>query len=214
MKQEHLLKLKESGIVAVVRGANEEIIEPLAEALAKGGVYALEITMDSEDGASMIKKARELLGDSALIGAGTVLDSITAKRAIEAGAAFIFSPNLDIETVKMTKRYNKISIPGVMTPTEVLQAYEAGADIVKVFPASVVGPAFFKDVRGPLPFVDMMPTGGVTIDNVQEFIKAGACAVGLGSALVDIKLAKENRYDEITERAKAFKQKIDEARQS
>ncbi|WP_212508837.1 bifunctional 4-hydroxy-2-oxoglutarate aldolase/2-dehydro-3-deoxy-phosphogluconate aldolase [Litoribacterium kuwaitense] len=212
MKEEQIKQLKDSGMVAVIRGANEDMIEPLARALADGGVSTLEITMDSVEGATMIKKARELLGDEALIGAGTVLDAYTAKQAIDAGAAFIFSPHLDAETIQMTKRYNKIAIPGVMTPTEVVQAYQAGADIVKVFPASVVGPTFFKDVRGPLPFVDMMPTGGVTLDNVQDFIRAGACAVGLGGALVDIKLAQAGRYDEITERAKAFKQKITEAR--
>lgn len=161
----------------------------------------------------MIEKLKNEYGGRVLVGAGTVLDAETAKRAIEAGADFIFSPIVDEATIEMTIRYGKISIPGVMTPTEIVKAYQAGADILKIFPASSLGPNYLRELKGPLGHIPMMPTGGVSLDNVQEFIKNGAVAVGVGSTLLNKKAIEEDRFDLLIDIASQFAQRIKKARQ-
>jgi 2-dehydro-3-deoxyphosphogluconate aldolase / (4S)-4-hydroxy-2-oxoglutarate aldolase len=213
-KWENLIRLKESGLVAVIRRPKESQIHGIAEALVKGGVGALEITLDTPGALRMIESLKETFNDKVLVGAGTVLDAISAKTAIDAGADFIFSPTFDVETIQITNRYGKISIPGVMTPTEVVQAYSAGADLLKIFPGDSLGIDYIKNLKGPLPHIPMMPTGGVSLDNVEAFIKSGAIAVGAGGTLLDKKAIEEERYEVLTQIAEQFIAKIQKARQS
>ncbi len=181
-----LSQILETKIVAIIRGANPQDVLQIANALQKGGIKALEITINSPKALSVIEEASDYFGKNMLIGAGTVLDAETARAAISAGAKFIISPVVDIETIKMTKRYGIVSIPGAYTPTEIVAAYAAGGDIIKLFPASA-GIQFLKDIRGPLAHIPLMPTGGVNLENIKEYQKAGAVAFGIGSALVDTK---------------------------
>ena len=197
-------------IVAVVRNANDGDIVDIANALLEGGVKILEVTAESPNFLSSIKQVRNKLGDKIIVGAGTVLDSETARTAIMAGAQFIFSPTVNNETIQITKRYGVISIPGAMTPTEILNAHEQGADIIKVFPANVLGPRYLKDVHGPLPYINLMPTGGINLSNIQEYFQNGAVAVGIGSTLVNTKKeVNENSLREITEKSKQFVRKME-----
>lgn len=200
-KQELLLQ---SGIVAVVRKTDPKKALLVIDALIKGGITAIEVTLDSENALEIIKEASKKYRDDVIVGAGTVLNSHAAYSAIEHGAEFIFAPTLDIETIKVTKQHGKIVIPGVFTPTEILTAYTHGADIVKIFPGSVVGPNFIKDVRGPLNYIPMMPTGGITLENLGAFIKAGAVAVGVGGSLLNKKLIENEDYAALTSLATAF----------
>ncbi|WP_252502080.1 bifunctional 4-hydroxy-2-oxoglutarate aldolase/2-dehydro-3-deoxy-phosphogluconate aldolase [Sporosarcina sp. Marseille-Q4943] len=211
-KWEDLLRLKESGLVAVIRRPQQSQIHLIAEALVYGGVGALEITVDTPHAFNMIKSLKETFKDRVLVGAGTVLDAESAKTAIDAGSDFIFSPCFDVKTIQITNRYGKISIPGVMTPTEIVHAYSAGADILKIFPGDTLGANYIKDLQGPLGHIPMMPAGGVSLDNVESFIKNGAVAVGVGGTLVDRKAIAEERYDELTKTAKQFIMKIQQAR--
>ena len=212
MKQELLTKTLESGIVAVVRRIEEEKVIKAIEALVKGGITGIEVTLDSPNALQTIKEAKQLFGDKAVIGAGTVLDGNAASLAIQHGADFIFAPTLSKDTIAVANRYGKIAIPGVFTPTEILQAYEWGADVVKVFPASVLGSQFFKDVRGPLGHIPMMPTGGIHLDNVSDYIKAGAVAAGIGGSLLDKDFIANNEWDKLTDLASQYVTKIAEAR--
>lgn len=211
-KWENLIRLKESGLVAVIRRPKKSQIHYIAEALVEGGTGALEITLDTPGALEMIKELKEKFNDRVLVGAGTVLDAVSAKSAIDAGSDFIFCPSFDIETIQMTNRYGKISIPGVMTPTEIVQAYSAGADLLKIFPGAALGENYIKDLQGPLGHIPMMPTGGVSLDNVETFIKNGAVAVGAGGSLVDGKAVSEERYEVLTEISKEFIRKIQNAR--
>jgi 2-dehydro-3-deoxyphosphogluconate aldolase / (4S)-4-hydroxy-2-oxoglutarate aldolase len=213
MKQEEINNLLSSGVVAVVRRVEKEKVMHVISALVEGGVTAIEMTMDSEDVFNTIQEAKESFGHKAVIGAGTVLDGETALMAIQAGAEFIFAPTLNQNTINVANRYGKIVIPGVFTPTEILQAYEWGADIVKVFPASVLGPSFIKDVKGPLSHIPMMPTGGVHLGNVGEYIKAGAVAVGVGGSLLNKELIANNEWDKLKDLAKDFVSEVKKARQ-
>jgi 2-dehydro-3-deoxyphosphogluconate aldolase/(4S)-4-hydroxy-2-oxoglutarate aldolase len=188
-----LSEILQSKIVAIIRGANPDDVLKIAEALYKGGVKALEITINSPKALSVIERVADEIGNDVLVGAGTVLDAETARAAITAGAKFIISPTVDIETIKTTKRYGMISIPGAYTPTEILYAYTNGGDIIKVFPAST-GALYIKDIRGPLPHIPLMPTGGVNLENIQEYKKAGAVAYGIASALVDTKQEVTDTY--------------------
>ncbi|HWO97369.1 MAG TPA: bifunctional 4-hydroxy-2-oxoglutarate aldolase/2-dehydro-3-deoxy-phosphogluconate aldolase [Bacillus sp. (in: firmicutes)] len=200
-----LEELKEGKLVAVIRGARPDQILPIALALKEGGIRALEITVETPKVFNLIEKIKEEFGNEIIAGAGTVLDPETARAAIMAGAEFIFSPTVNIETIKMTKRYGIISIPGALTPTEILTAYEHGADIIKVFPASALGVDYFKDLRGPLPHIPLMPTGGVNLDNIVSFFEAGAVAAGLGGSLVNpSELIQDKDYAKLTETAKRF----------
>lgn len=211
-KWENLIRLKESGLVAVIRRPKKSQINYIAEALVEGGTGALEITLDTPGALDMIKELKEKYQDRVLVGAGTVLDAVSAKSAIDAGSDFIFCPIFDQETVQITNRYGRISIPGVMTPTEIVQAYSAGADLLKVFPGAALGESYIKDLQGPLGHIPMMPTGGVSVDNVETFIKNGAVAVGAGGSLVDGKAIAEERYEAITEISKEFVKRIQRAR--
>lgn len=179
-----LQKIMDYKLVAIVRGANPDDVMPIAEALYAGGIRIMEITMDTPRVETVISELNNAFDGEMIVGAGTVLDVESARNAIMAGAKFIFSPTVNTETIKMTKRYGVVSIPGAMTPTEILTAYEHGADLVKVFPAGTMGPSYIKDVHGPLPYIPLMPTGGVDLSNVREYFEKGAVAAGLGGALV------------------------------
>ncbi len=178
-----LQQIKTHRIVAILRGCDPDHILPIAEALHAGGICLLEITLNSRDALNAIKETSTKLGDKLLVGAGTVLTPDEAASAIAAGARFILSPSLDIPTIQKTKELGALSIPGAFTATEIVTAWRNGADMVKVFPASV-GPAYFRDLRGPLPHIPLMPTGGVNLENIRQFAKAGASAFGVGGALV------------------------------
>lgn len=212
IKSVQLQKLKESGIVAVIRRPKPQDALHIANALVEGGVGALEITVDTPGVFDLIALLKGKLGERALVGAGTVLDADTAKQAILAGSDFIFSPILDIDTIRLTNKYGKISIPGVMTPTEIVMAHKAGADLIKVFPGNALGVDYIKELQGPLGHIPMMPTGGVTMDNVAQFIRNGAVAVGVGGHLVKKDAIKAGRFEELRDTARTFAQLIQEAR--
>ncbi|MBG9585858.1 bifunctional 4-hydroxy-2-oxoglutarate aldolase/2-dehydro-3-deoxy-phosphogluconate aldolase [Cytobacillus firmus] len=194
--------IKAQVIVAVIRGATAENIVPIASALYDGGVKVLEVTAETPGVMAMIEKVRVELGDKVLVGAGTVLDPETARSAIMAGSQFIVSPSLNTETIKMTKRYGIASIPGALTPTEILTAYENGADMIKVFPANAFGPGYIKNIHGPFPHIPLMVTGGINESNMQEYIGGGALAIGVGGNLVNPKnLNSDEDYLTLTKKA-------------
>lgn len=211
-KYETLKRISDVGIVAVVRAESPESAEKIAKACIDGGIPAIEITF-TVPGADMVIKAlkEKFTRDELIVGAGTVLDSETARLAILAGAEYIVSPAFDMDTAKLCNRYQIPYMPGCMTITEMIKAMEAGADIIKVFPGSAFGPSIIKAIKGPLPQAVLMPTGGVSLDNVAEWIKNGCVAVGVGGKLTGG--AKTGNYDEITATAKEFIKKIKEARQ-
>lgn len=210
-KVEDLKRVEETGIVAVVRAENAEKALKITEAVKKGGIDAIEITMTVPGAIDVIKQITdEYSRDEILIGAGSVLDAETARACILAGAEYIVSPSLDEETIAMCNRYQKAVMPGAMSVTEVVKAMKYGADIVKVFPATLFGPKIIKAIKGPLPQAPLMPTGGVSLDNVKDWIKAGSLAVGVGSSLS--KGAKTGDYEQVTETAKEFIRLIKEAR--
>src|SRR2546427_8830783 len=188
MSKEHDLKrVLDGGIVAVVRSPDSQQLVDVARALADGGVTTVEITMTVPNALDVLRQVRQALGDRLLLGAGTILDPETARAALLAGAEYLVAPTLNLDVIRLCQRYDKLVMPGAFTPTEILTAWEAGADIVKVFPAEVVGPAFFKALRAPLPQVKVMPTGGVDLTTGAEFLRAGACCLGVGSQLVEPK---------------------------
>ena len=205
-KYEVLQKIENVGVVAVVRAENSEKAKQIALACMEGGINSIEITFTVPGAHKVIEALTEEFGDSLLVGAGTVLDSITARIAILAGAKYIVSPSFDSETAKLCNRYQVPYIPGCMTLTEMINAMEAGVDVIKVFPGSAFGPDFIKAVKGPLPNIALMPTGGVDLNNVDKWIKNGCVAVGVGG-----NLAKGSNED-ITKTAKEFVAKIKEAR--
>ncbi|WP_324822977.1 bifunctional 2-keto-4-hydroxyglutarate aldolase/2-keto-3-deoxy-6-phosphogluconate aldolase [Sinanaerobacter sp. ZZT-01] len=206
-----LLKISEVGLVAVVRAEDAEKAEKTALACMAGGISAIEITFTVPGADQVIKHLKKsLASENLILGAGTVLDSETARIAILAGSEFIVSPTFDLDTAKLCNRYQIPYMPGCMTTTEMVKALEAGADIIKLFPGDAYGPNFVKSVRGPLPHVAIMPTGGVNLENVGSWIKNGCIAVGVGGELT--KEAKNGRYDLVTETAKQFVKKIQEAR--
>lgn len=201
--------LRKNPVVAVIRHAAPETIIETVRALREGGIHSIELTAETRGFAGIIEKVRNEFEDDTLIGAGTVLDPETAKEVISAGAKFVVSPTLNIETIKVTKRYGKLAIPGALTPTEILTAYEHGADIVKVFPASLFGPSYIKNVHGPLPQIPLMVTGGITLENMEEYLEAGSAAVGVGSNLADPrKLHSEEDFKELREKAKSFTERL------
>lgn len=212
MKQELLSRLLKSGIIAVVRKIEEDKVIQVIAALVEGGITGIEVTMDSANALNTISEAKKLFGDKAVIGVGTVLDGYSAHLAIQAGADFIFAPTLSQNTIAVSNRYGKIVIPGVFTPTEILQAYEWGADIVKVFPASVLGSQFIKDVSGPLGHIPMMPTGGISLENIEEYIKAGAVAVGVGGSLLNKEYIHNSEWDKLTDLARQYTEIVANAR--
>jgi 2-dehydro-3-deoxyphosphogluconate aldolase/(4S)-4-hydroxy-2-oxoglutarate aldolase len=183
-KSDDLGRIIDGGIVAVMRAQSGEKLVDVAEALLAGGVKVMEVTFTVPNALHVLEEVANRMGDRILLGAGTVLDPETARIAILAGAQFIVSPSTDPEVIQLCRRYDKVVLPGAFTPTEVVQAWQAGADIVKVFPSDCVGPQYLKALRGPLPQVRLMPTGGVNLDTAAEFLRCGACALGVGGALV------------------------------
>ncbi|NLH14402.1 MAG: bifunctional 4-hydroxy-2-oxoglutarate aldolase/2-dehydro-3-deoxy-phosphogluconate aldolase [Firmicutes bacterium] len=204
----------DTGVVAVIRASASAELMSVIEALKKGGIRAIEVTMTTPGALDVIRETTERFGDEVLVGVGSVLDAETARMAMLAGAEFVVGPVLSLDVIRVCRRYDKIVIPGAFTPTEILAAWEAGADVVKVFPATRLGPSFFKDVLGPLPQVRLTPTGGVTVETAPEFIKAGAVFVGAGGALVDRKAVAQGRFDVVTETAERFISAIRAARES
>jgi 2-dehydro-3-deoxyphosphogluconate aldolase / (4S)-4-hydroxy-2-oxoglutarate aldolase len=213
MSKEHdLRRVLDSGIVAIVRSPDSAQLVQVAAALADGGVNVIEITMTVPDAVEVIRHVRRALGDRVLVGAGTVLDPETARAVLLAGAEYIVAPTVNVEVIRLCQRYNKLVMPGAMTPTEILTAWEAGADIVKVFPADVVGPAFFKALRGPLPQIRLMATGGVDLGNAAAFLKAGACCLGIGGQLVEPKAIADRNFDRLRELAGQYVAAVKQAR--
>jgi 2-dehydro-3-deoxyphosphogluconate aldolase/(4S)-4-hydroxy-2-oxoglutarate aldolase len=213
MRHEIVADLIRRGAVAVIRMTDTERLLRVVEAICEGGVTAIEITMSVPRAFEMIEEVVRRLGDSALVGAGTVLDAETARLAIAAGARYVVSPVFKPEIIRTAHRYDVPALPGAFTPTEILAAHEAGADIVKVFPADVVGMTFFKAIKAPMPQLRLMPTGGVTLTNAGDWLRAGACAVGVGSALLDPKAITEARWDKLTENARLLMASIRQSRE-
>ncbi len=213
-KEKNLQDIMDGGVVAIVRVATAQQAIEVCGAIARGGVKPIEVTMTVPGAIDVIKEFKKAVGDEVLVGAGTVLDPETARAVILAGAEFIVSPNLNLKVIEVCHRYGKIVIPGTFTATEILTAWEAGADIVKVFPAGVVGPKYLKDIKGPFPQIRLTPTGGVNLENTPDFIRAGAAAVSVGTSLVDKKAVSEKKYDVITENARKFIEAVKQARKS
>lgn len=211
--QQIISTITDIGLVPVVRTPTAESALKSVEAIYNGGVRAAEVTMTVPGAIKALEKLADQFGDRIVLGAGTVLDPETARACMLAGAQFFVTPTLKLSTIEMAKRYSKVICPGALTPTEVLTAWEAGADVVKVFPANSMGGAkYIKALKGPLPHIQMIPTGGVNLETAGEFLKAGACAVAVGGELVDSKLIKENRYPEMEERARQYLVAIAKAR--
>jgi 2-dehydro-3-deoxyphosphogluconate aldolase / (4S)-4-hydroxy-2-oxoglutarate aldolase len=200
------------GVVAVVRLDDAAAGAEVARALAEGGVTAIEVTMTVPNAVRLIADLSALLGDGVLVGAGTVLDAATAREVIQAGARFVVSPVFRPAVIEACHSQEVPVMPGCFTPTEILSAWDSGADVIKVFPATVLGPTFFKDVRGPLPHVKLMPTGGVTRSNAGDWIRAGAVAIGVGTALVDKQAVAARRFDTIRDNAAHFVAAVRDAR--
>jgi 2-dehydro-3-deoxyphosphogluconate aldolase/(4S)-4-hydroxy-2-oxoglutarate aldolase len=206
MTREQILSfITEIGIVPVVRTSSAEGAIKSIDAIYRGGIRAAEITMTVPGAIRALEKVADQFGDKIVLGAGTVLDPETARACMLAGAEFFVTPSLKISTIEIVRRYSKVICPGALTPTEVVTAWEAGADIVKIFPCgNVGGPKYIKALRGPFPHIEMIPTGGVNLETAGEFLKAGACAVAVGSELVDAKTVREGRFEVIEERARQY----------
>ena len=193
-----------SKVIAVIRMSDAEKLAKVVEAVKAGGVKAIEITMTTPFALEIIAALAKKKAPDVLIGAGTVLDPETAAQAIHAGADFIVSPVTNPAMITVCRRYDTLVAPGAFSPTEILTAWQSGADIVKVFPATSVGPKYFKDILGPLPRGRLMPTGGVSLENARDFIAAGACCVAIGTALLDKKAIDAGNWDLLTEKARAL----------
>lgn len=194
-----------TGLIPVVRAESSDIAMRAIDAIREGGISILEITMTVPGAIRVIEEVARLFNDDAIVGAGTVLDSETARACMLAGAQFIVSPALDLETISCCRRYGIPVMPGAMTPTEIVTAWKAGADLVKVFPANALGgPGYIKALRAPLPQIELVPTGGVSLKTAADFIKAGAAALGVGADLVDTAALRAGEGKVITDRAKQF----------
>jgi len=200
------------GVVAVIRLKDAGKLRRVIDALAKGGVRALELTMTIPGAVDLIREITPTLPNGFLVGAGTVTDADTARAVIDAGAQFVVGPVLRPDVIRACHERDIAAIPGCFSPTEILTAHEAGADIVKIFPATMLGPQFIRDVRAPLPQLKLMPTGGVTLDNAGDWVRAGAVAVGVGSALVDVKAIDAGRFDVVTANARRVVASVSDAR--
>ena len=212
-RSENLGAIKTGGVVAVLRADRPDALVEVAQAIGRGGIGAVEITMTTPGALDVIGECANRLEGEFLLGAGTVLDPETARAAILAGAEYIVTPTMNPDVITLCRRYDKIVIPGALTPTEILTAWECGADIVKVFPASAVGPRYFKDVKGPLPQIDLMPTGGVDLENAGDFIRAGACAIAVGGNLVDRAAVAAGDWQTLTDTARKYVDAVRTARQ-
>lgn len=213
-REQTLKRIMDGGIVAVVRSESSASLVKVVQALAEGGVAAAEVTFTVPDAIDVIREVRREVGESIVLGAGTVLDPETARAALLAGAEYIVSPVLNLDVIRLCRRYDKVVMPGAFTPTEILGAWEAGADVVKVFPADVGGPAYLRAIRGPLPQIRLMPTGGVDLETATRFLKAGACCLGVGSALVDPKSIAAGDFGRIRELASRYVSIVREFRQA
>jgi 2-dehydro-3-deoxyphosphogluconate aldolase/(4S)-4-hydroxy-2-oxoglutarate aldolase len=212
-QQSTLERILACGIVAVVRSPEGGVLIDVAKALLDGGANVVEITFTVPAAHRVLEAVRAALGDQVLLGAGTVLDPETARVAILSGAEFIVAPTLNLEVIRLCQRYGKVIIPGAYTPTEVLTAWEAGADIVKVFPSDIGGPAYIRALRGPLPQIRLMPTGGVNLQTAAEFLRAGACALGIGTSLVEPKAIATRDFARISALAREYVRIVRETRQ-
>jgi 2-dehydro-3-deoxyphosphogluconate aldolase / (4S)-4-hydroxy-2-oxoglutarate aldolase len=211
-REQTLNSIIKCGAVAVIRLSDPDKLIKIAEAIYKGGVQGIEITMTIPNAISVIEKASREIGSYMNVGVGSVLDKATAQKAIDAGAKYVVSPIFKKEIIDTAHKNDVPAIPGAFSPTEIQTAVECGADIVKVFPADVLGMAFFKGVLAPMPHLKLMPTGGVTLTNGGDWLKAGACAVGVGSALLDKKAISSGDYTVLTENAKKLMQSINTAK--
>jgi len=211
-KDKTLDEMTRTGIVAVVRAPESGRLVQVAEALCNGGVTCVEITMTTPNALEVIRAAVREIGERACIGVGTVLDPETARAAILAGAEFVVAPTLNEEVIRIAHRYSKPVVPGAFTPTEILRAWEAGADVVKVFPASVGGPAYFRALKGPLPHIKLSPTGGVNLNTAGEFIRAGAEFLGVGTELVAKEDVAKGNFDALRDRATQYIAIVNDAR--
>jgi len=212
MVADTLQRIEAAGVIAVIRGVDPDDVPAVAEAVVDGGVTALEITADSPDAMTTIRSLTESLGEEALVGVGTVLDAATARAAIDAGAAFVVCPTFDPGVIETCNRYGVPVAPGVFTPTEAQRAYEAGADVVKVFPATTGGPGHVSALKGPMEHLEIVPTGGVGADNAGAYIEAGAMAVGAGGAIVDHDAIERGEFAAITDNAAALVEAVADAR--
>ena len=203
-RDQTLRRILEGGIVAVVRSESPDRLVEVVRALAEGGVTAAEITLTVPDAIEVIRKVRDGLGDSVVLGAGSVLDPETARAALLAGAEYIVGPGLNLDVIRLCRRYGKVVMPGALTPTEVIAAWEAGADVVKIFPSDLGGPGYLKALRAPLPQIRMMPTGGVDLSTARAFLQAGACCLGVGGSLVDAKAVASGDFARLRDLAGQF----------
>ncbi len=207
-------RIKEIGIVPIVRAPSADAAVRAAEAITEGGIPCVEITMTVPGALQALEQAAKQLGSYVLLGAGTVLDPETARVCLSAGADFFVTPSLNLRTIEFAKRYAKAIFPGALTPTEIVAAWESGADGVKIFPCSALGGAkYIKALRGPFPQIEFVPTGGVNLETLADFIRAGCSAVGVGGELCDAEAIKNGKYDVIRDRAKRFRERLLEARQ-
>lgn len=202
--------IKENYVVAIIRGVEKKDIIPVVEALYKGGIKLVEVTMNTDGAVEMLSMLNKKFGNELFIGAGTVLEVEEAKKAIAAGAKYFVTPNVDEEIIRYAINHNVDILPGVMTPTEVVQAYKAGAKIVKVFPTSILGSSYIKELQGPLSHIPMVAVGGVRPENVADFIKAGAVGIGVGGSLIDKAAIADGNFEIITKKAELLLQKIKE----
>jgi 2-dehydro-3-deoxyphosphogluconate aldolase / (4S)-4-hydroxy-2-oxoglutarate aldolase len=207
-REQIVARIQEIGAVAVIRMTDSKKLLRVSEAIHEGGVSAIEVTMTVPNALQMIEEVARELGDEVVVGVGSVLNAETARQAIEAGARYVVSPVFKAEVVDEAHRLGVAVMPGAFTPTECLTAQEYGADVVKVFPADVLGIDFFKGVKAPMPHLRLMPTGGVTLTNAGDWIKAGACAVGVGSALLDKKAIEAESWGQLTENARTLIQSV------
>jgi 2-dehydro-3-deoxyphosphogluconate aldolase/(4S)-4-hydroxy-2-oxoglutarate aldolase len=213
-KQEVLDRILSTGVVAVIRMKDTQRLKKVIEAIRLGGVKSIEITMTVPGAVDIIADLVKTVPDDVLVGAGTVTDVETANKVIDAGAKFVVGPILNVDIIKLCNQRGVVIMPGCYTPTEIFTAWKAGADIIKVFPATSLGPKYLKDIRGPFPDLRLLPTGGVSVDNVGDWIAAGAVAVGIGSDLLDKKAIDEGRYEVLTERARRMVENFVKARTS
>ncbi|MBI3836529.1 MAG: bifunctional 4-hydroxy-2-oxoglutarate aldolase/2-dehydro-3-deoxy-phosphogluconate aldolase [Planctomycetia bacterium] len=211
-KETNLARVHQTGIVAVIRAASGELLADVAEALAAGGVEAMEVTFTVPRAHQVLERVAEQMGSRILLGAGTVLDPETARIALLSGAEFIVSPTVNLDVIQLCRRYDKLVMPGALTPTEALAAWEAGADIVKIFPSEVTGPAYLKALSAPLPQVRMMPTGGVNLETAAAYLRAGAFALGVGGSLVDPKVVAAGETAKIEKLARQFVEIVQQTR--
>ncbi len=214
-KEKALALIRQVGVIPIVRASSPEDAFRAAEAIVAGGIGIAEITMTVPNAIRVMERVAERFGDKVLLGAGTVLDPESCRAALLAGAEFIVTPSFDVRVIAVARRYSKVAIPGALTPTEILTAWQAGADLVKIFPCGPVGgPEYLKALRGPLPHIEFVPTGGVTLETTPAYIRAGAAAVAVGSELVDLKALQAGKVDAITAKARQFAEAVRSARAS